>query len=119
MSDDFEEVVRARFEMHEAFMLGSDEGLAAWLYGFLSAFDPADHEYIDDPGGARDQYDAALAMLRRLAALDELDGVLDVGLPEPPMSPLWWATRRAISYGGWHAEASAVALAETRREAGK
>lgn len=109
---DAPEEIWAYIEMQEAFA-HSDEGVAAWLYGFLSAFEPVDSEEIgDEPGTAKARYDTALAMLRRLACFDEVgdDVVPDWRLPAQGMSKLWKATRVAISSGGWHAKASAPAL---------
>lgn len=87
----------------------SDEKMAAWLYGFLATFRPVDNPAIADPGSAKACYDAALSMLRRLGLCDE--ELLDDMMPWPHMPARLTRTRRAMTYGGWHAKTSARALA--------
>ena len=91
----------------------TDEDLAAWLYGFLAVFEPTDAPPIADPGSAKAYYDAALAMLRRQGLVDDelLSDIMLGNLPAR-LTP----ARRAMTYGGWHAKATARALVAKAKE---
>ncbi len=108
------------WEMREAYRL-TDMGLAAWLWGFMATFVPAgpwEYQDDDEEHEAKEQHEAALAMLARLAGFDEIEGVLTDDM-RTAMDKCWGdknllyaAARTTKGMGQQNAEAFARKLVE-------
>jgi hypothetical protein len=94
----------------------TDEDLAAWLYGFLAAFEPRDNPAIADPGSAKAYYEAALAMLRRQGQVDD-ELLADRMLGNLPARLT--TAHRATGYGERHAKAARLAASLDKYDLGE